>query len=93
MSDTIQEKAINATRTVLFNDFNYNANDITPSDMFIVWMCKTLQNWKAIVSGVHIKELIEVTYNGDKDEIYVDVYEKKRNTVISCNTDRDEDNV
>lgn len=90
MSDTIQDKAINATRTVLFNDFNYNVSEITPSDMFIVWMCKTLQNWKAIVSGVHVKELIEVTYNGDKDEIYVDVYEKKHNTVISYDTDRSE---
>lgn len=90
MSGTIQERAINATRTVLFNDFNYNANEIIPNDMFIVWMCKTLQNWKAIVSGVHVKELIEVTYNGDKDEIYVDVYEKKHNTVISHDTDRSE---
>ena len=58
--------------------------------MFVVWSCKTLQNWKAIVSGVHVKELIEVTYNGDKDEIYVDVYEKKHNTVISYDTDRSE---
>lgn len=90
MSSTIQEKAINATRTVLFNEFDYNVNEITPSDMFVVWSCKTLQNWKAIVSGVHVKELIEVTYNGDKDEIYVDVYEKKHNTVISYDTDRSE---
>ena len=90
MSGTIQEKAINATRTVLFNDFDYNVNEINPNDMFVVWSCKTLQNWKAIVSGVHVKELIEVTYNGDKDEIYVDVYEKKRNTVISYDTDRSE---
>lgn len=93
MSGTIQDRAINATRSVLFSDFNYNANKIIPSDMFVVWSCKTLQNWKAIVSGVHVKELIEVTYNGDKDEIYVDVYEKKRNTVISCNTDSGENNV
>ena len=93
MSGTIQDKAINATRTVLFNDFGYDVKDIKPSDMFVVWSCKTLQNWKAIVSGFNVKELIEVTYNGDKDEIYVDVYEKKRNTVISCNTDRDENNV
>lgn len=93
MSGTIQDNAINATRTVLFNDFNYNVNEITPNDMFVVWSCKTLQNWKAIVSGVHVKELIEVTYNGDKDEIYVDVYEKKRNIVISHDTDRDENNV
>lgn len=87
MSSTIQDRAINATRSVLFGDFNYKANKIIPSDMFIVWSCKTLQNWKAIVSGVHVKELIEVTYNGDKDEIYVDVYEKKRNTVISLKED------
>lgn len=90
MSSTIQNKAINATRMVLFNDFGYDANKIIPNDMFVVWSCKTLQNWKAIVSGVHVKELIEVTYNGDKDEIYVDVYEKRRNTVISCNTDSGE---
>lgn len=90
MSGTIQDRAINATRTVLFNDFDYNVNEITPNDMFVVWSCKTLQNWKAIVSGVNVKELIEVTYNGDKDEIYVDVYEKKHNTVISHKEDRDE---
>lgn len=90
MSGTIQDRAINATRTVLFNDFDYNVNEITPNDMFIVWSCKTLQNWKAIVSGVNVKELIEVTYNGDKDEIYVDVYEKKHNTVISHKEDGDE---
>ena len=51
--------------------------------MFVVWSCKTLQNWKAIVGGTDIKELIEVTYNGDKDEAYVDVYDKKLNVAIS----------
>ena len=71
-----QEKAINIARTVLFNEFSYNANKITPEDMYIVWFCKTLQNWKALVSGVHIPEYIEVTYNGDKQEVYVDVYSK-----------------
>lgn len=86
MSGTIQDKAINATRTVLFNDFGYDVKDIKPSDMFVVWSCKTLQNWKAIVSGFNVKELIEVTYNGDKDE-------KKLNTVISHDIDRDENNV
>ena len=78
----LQEKAINAARTVLFNEFDYNANEITPDDMFIVWFCKTLQNWKALVSGVHIKEYIEVTYNGDKQEDYVDVYQKACNQCL-----------
>ena len=78
----LQEKAINAARTVLFNEFRYNANEITPEDMYIVWFCKTLQNWKALVSGVHIKEYIEVTYNGDKQEVYVDVYQKASNQCL-----------
>lgn len=77
-----QEKAINAARTVLFNELDYNANAIAPSDMYVVWFCKTLQNWKALVSGVHIKEYIEVTYNGDKKETYVDVYQKARNACL-----------
>lgn len=77
-----QEKAINAARTVLFNELGYNANEIAPCDMYIVWFCKTLQNWKALVSGVHIKECIEITYNGDKKEIYVDVYKKVINVCI-----------
>lgn len=78
-----QIKAINAARTVLFNEFGYNANEIAPVDMYIVWFCKTLQNWKALVSGVNIKEYIEVTYNGDKKETYVDVYQKACNQCLN----------
>ena len=80
----LQKKAINAARTVLFNEFDYNANKIAPADMDVVWFCKTLQNWKALVSGVHIEEYIEVTYNGNKKEIYTDVYQKVKNVCIKC---------
>lgn len=78
----LQETAINAARTVLFNELEHNANEIKPEDMYVVWFCKTLQNWKALVSGVHIEEYIEVTYNGDKDETYVDVYRKDCNRCL-----------
>lgn len=81
----LQEKAINAARTVLFNEFDYNANEITPGDMYIVWFCKTLQNWKALVSGVNVNQYIEVTYNGDKEETYIDVYNKAFNTCMKDN--------
>lgn len=84
-----QTKAINAARTVLFNEFGYNANEITPMDMYVVWFSKTLQNWKALVSGVHIKEYIEVTYNGDKKETYVDVYQKACNQCLKDGGDED----
>lgn len=78
----LQEKAINAARTVLCNEFGYNANKLALMDMYVVWFSKTLQNWKALVSGVHIKEYIEVTYNGDKQETYVDVYQKACNQCL-----------
>lgn len=35
------KKAINTARTVLFNEFGYNADEIAPDDMYIVWFCKT----------------------------------------------------
>lgn len=51
----------------------------------IVWFCKTLQNHKALVMSTN-KDYDyvywEVTYNGDKDEYYVDKYTKQSNTVI-----------
>lgn len=83
----LQEKAINAARTVLFNEFGYNANEITPDDMYVVWFCKTLQNWKALVSGVNVNQYIEVTYNGDQEETYIDVYNKAFNTHIKDNAE------
>lgn len=83
----LQEKAINAARTVLFNEFGYNANEITPSDMYVVWFCKTLQNWKALVSGVNVNQYIEVTYNGDNQETYIGVYNKAFNTYIKDNAE------
>lgn len=78
----LREKAINAARTVLFNELDYHANEIEPSDMYVVWFRKTLQNWKALVSGAYIKQYIEVTYNGDKGETNVDVYEKMCNRCL-----------
>ena len=83
----LQDKAINLARTVLFNEFSYNESKITPEDMYIVWFCKTLQNWKALVSGVYVKEYIEVTYNGDRQEAYIDVYQKVCNECIKDGDD------
>lgn len=58
-------------------------SQITEDDVYIVWSCKTLQNRKALASapgkGVMYYEL---TYNGDKDELYVDAYIKKDNVCI-----------
>lgn len=63
-----QTKAINAARTVLLNELHCSADRLEPSDMYVVWFCKTLQNWKALVSGVYIKSMskLHITEIGKK---------------------------
>ena len=56
---------------------------ITEEDVFIVWLCKTLQNHKALVSTTISDGMYyELTYNGDKQELYLDAYKKWENKCI-----------
>lgn len=56
---------------------------ITEDNVFIVWSCKTLQNNKALVSTTISDGMYyEITYNGDKKEIYVDAYKKWENFLV-----------
>ena len=53
---------------------------ITEDDVFIVWMCKTLQNSKALASTTLFDGMYyELTFNGDKKELYFDAYKKWEN--------------
>lgn len=80
----MQEKA----KQIIVDYFNSHVDKtdgvkITTDDVFVVWFCKTLQNWKALLStkvpdGIYY----EVTHNGDRDETYVDVYKKWENFCV-----------
>lgn len=60
-----------------------DGKEIREDDVYIVWFCKTLQNWKAMVStNVSDGMYYEVTHNGDKGETYVDVYKKWENICV-----------
>ena len=50
----------------IVNDYN-RFDNTDADDVFIVWSCKTLHG---------SDEYYEFTYNGDKKELYVDVYSK-----------------
>lgn len=56
---------------------------IKPEDVYIVWSCKTLQNWKALASTpISDGMYYELTYNGDKKELYFDAYKKWENKCV-----------
>ena len=56
---------------------------ITTDDVFVVWFCKTLQNAKALIITNALDGMYyEITYNGDKNECYLDVYKKCQNACI-----------
>ena len=54
-------------------------------DVYTVWSCKTLQNNKALLSTTLSDGMyFEVTYNGDKKELYFDAYQKLENRCIKA---------
>lgn len=58
-------------------------NEVLAEEMYIVWFCKTLQNWKALISTDVLNGVYwEVTHNGDKNETYVDTYFKSSNVCV-----------
>lgn len=76
-------------RKKLVEQYNNSGEANTPltppidlSNVFIAWSCKTLQNYKLLaattVSGDGV--YAEYTYNGDKQELYEDIYKKVQNT-------------
>ena len=58
-------------------------NFITDENVYVVWICKALQNNKALLSTTENDGMYyEITYNGDKKELYLDAYKKVQNKSI-----------
>ena len=78
--DFCKEQVANYTNEHLDKTDN---KKITKDDVFMVWCCKTLQNNKALLSTILFDGMYyEITYNGDKDEAYIDAYKKWENYKI-----------
>lgn len=53
-------------------------------EVYVVWLVRVLQNNKALLSTpVPDGRYYEATFNGDKNEIYLDVYKKEKNIDIN----------
>lgn len=60
-----------------------DGKQISEEDVFIVWMCKTLRNSKALASTTLLDGMYyELTYNGNSGELYVDAYKKWENFTV-----------
>lgn len=64
------------------NEHHFLSNSVCQKDVFIIWYCKTLQNWKALAGIYGRDEYFELTYNGDEKELYLDVYKKLENICL-----------
>ena len=85
------EKFINKCKEIVENyakEHLDKSDDIPNFDVFVVWSCKTLQNNKALLSTTLFDGMYyELTYNGDKKEIYFDAYKKFENRCIKIEED------
>lgn len=81
-----REKAI----MVVCDYFNTQADStdkngtIDANNVFVVWQVKVLQNNKALLStDIPDGMYYEFTWNGDKNEGYLDAYKKWKNVLVN----------
>lgn len=80
-----REFMVKAVGLVRYYAMSTGASRLCADDfgVYVVWSCKTLQNNKALLStDIPDSRYYEVTYNGDKDEFYLDAYVKEENRCI-----------
>lgn len=72
MDEELYDKALRYVQRYLETSEN------TASNLKVTWFCKTLDNWKAIVSDISKGgDFYEVTYSGGNKDTNIDVYLKK----------------
>lgn len=82
------DKFLNLCKEIVKNYTNEHLDktdnkEITTNEVFVVWTCKALQNNKALLSTTLFDGMYyELTYNGDKKEIYLDAYKKFENRAV-----------
>ena len=66
-----------------YNEHN-QSRPIGIEDVYIVWFCKVLQNWKALAGTHHGDGMYyEITFDGNNELVYFDAYKKWQNVQMS----------
>lgn len=79
----MEDKAIRLVKEYV--ERHLDKSDEKPEyEVYTVWKCKALQNWKFLLSTSLFDGMYyELTYNGNKDEWYLDAYKKFENVCIN----------
>ena len=78
----MDEKALQIVRGYIAAHLD-KSDTIPEFEVYTVWKCKALQNWKYLLSSTLPDGMYyELTYNGDKHEWYLDAYKKFENVVV-----------
>ena len=68
----------------------YN-EDFKIEDLHLVWFSKILKNYKCVIVDLRANQrYYELTFNGLSNEIYIDIYQKEHNIVVSSENFNDE---
>lgn len=78
----MDEKALKIVKNYVME--HLDKSDVIPDfEVYTVWKSKILQNWKYLISTTLLDGMYyEVTFNGDKNEWYLDAYKKFQNVTI-----------
>lgn len=63
-------------------DLDRSHPEYSTATPMLVWHCKALKNRKYVFGTPAARIIHEVTYNGEKDEWYVDRYVKEENSIV-----------
>lgn len=78
----MDERVLQIVRDYIMEHLD-KSDTIPPFDVYTVWKCKVIQNWKYLISStLHDGMYYELTYHGDKKEWYLDAYKKFQKVVI-----------
>ncbi|WP_369118247.1 DUF6275 family protein [Enterococcus thailandicus] len=83
------QEFVTAAKKAIVQAFNERKGSLHPplkeDELYVVWLVKALQNNKALLSTSRSGDglYFEVTNNGDKNEMYLDVYKKQENICVS----------
>lgn len=73
----------------VFSNYLKQENYPTNTEIFCVWSCKTLQNYKCLLATTVDNHYYELTYNGDNNEWYIDTYDKIQNIKVKISSTGD----